>query len=49
MKIGIIGLPYSGKTTVFNALTGASAKVGGVAAAAKPNISVVNVMRGLIC
>lgn len=43
MKIGIIGLPYSGKTTVFNALTGASAKVGGGAAAAKPNISVVKV------
>src|SRR3990167_3547443 len=43
MKIGIIGLPYSGKTTVFNALTGASAKVGGGAATAKPNISVIKV------
>jgi GTP-binding protein YchF len=43
MKIGIIGLPYSGKTTVFNALTGSSAKIGGGGAAAKPNISVVKV------
>src|SRR3989338_9016202 len=43
MKIGIIVLPYSGKTTVFNALTGASAKVGGGAATAKPNISVIKV------
>ncbi|MDA0999947.1 MAG: DUF933 domain-containing protein [bacterium] len=29
MKIGIIGLPASGKTTLFNALTGGSAKAGG--------------------
>ena len=28
MKIGIIGLPFVGKTTVFNALTSAQAKVG---------------------
>jgi GTP-binding protein YchF len=28
MKIGIIGLPFVGKTTVFNALTSAKAKVG---------------------
>jgi GTP-binding protein YchF len=28
MKIGIVGLPFVGKTTVFNALTSASAKTG---------------------
>ncbi|MFP4521611.1 MAG: redox-regulated ATPase YchF [Fibrobacterota bacterium] len=28
MKIGIIGLPQSGKTTIFNALTGMSAETG---------------------
>ena len=27
MKIGFIGLPKSGKTTLFNALTGSSAAV----------------------
>jgi len=27
MKIGFIGLPKSGKTTLFNALTGSSAQV----------------------
>lgn len=29
MKVGIIGLPQSGKTTLFNALTGAHGEVGG--------------------
>ncbi len=28
MQIGIVGLPYTGKTTVFNALTGLSAPTG---------------------
>jgi GTP-binding protein YchF len=28
MKIGIVGLPFVGKTTIFNALTSASAKTG---------------------
>ena len=28
MKIGIVGLPFVGKTTIFNALTSASAKIG---------------------
>ncbi|MEE9276365.1 MAG: DUF933 domain-containing protein [bacterium] len=29
MKIGIVGLPASGKTTLFNALTGGAARTGG--------------------
>ncbi|HQG44806.1 MAG TPA: 50S ribosome-binding GTPase, partial [bacterium] len=29
MKIGIVGLPFSGKTTLFNALTGADAAQAG--------------------
>ncbi len=28
MQIGIIGLPQSGKTTIFNALTGSAAATG---------------------
>ena len=28
MKVGIVGFPFVGKTTVFNALTSASAKTG---------------------
>jgi len=28
MRLGIIGLPGSGKTTVFNALTGSTASIG---------------------
>lgn len=43
MQIAIIGLPMSGKTTVFNALTGARAKTGGFSAAADANIAVVQV------
>lgn len=44
MQIGIVGLKFSGKTTVFNALTGA--KVGAdslSSAAAKPNLGVIKV------
>ncbi len=41
MECGIIGLPGSGKTAIFNALTGAHAPVGG--GAVKPNIGVANV------
>jgi GTP-binding protein YchF len=44
MKIGLIGLPNSGKTTVFNALTAAEASVTAYAnCKAKPNVAVVEV------
>ena len=41
MKLGIVGLPFSGKTTVFNALTGAQGATGGYSKEA--NTAVVNV------
>ncbi len=43
MKFGIIGLPQSGKTTVFNALSGAQASVGDYSTSKEANISVVRV------
>ena len=44
MQIGIMGLPGSGKTTVFNALAHARATVGGYSApSAEPNLAVVKV------
>lgn len=45
MQVGIIGLPASGKTTVFNALTGASAEVHAFSGAAggDPNTGIVPV------
>lgn len=43
MQIAIIGLPGSGKTTVFNALTGARARTGGYGSGAEANIAVVQV------
>ncbi len=43
MKIGLVGLPSSGKTTVFNALTGLSAETGAGAARGKTNLGVVKV------
>jgi len=44
MKIGLLGLPRSGKTTVFNALTKAEAAVAHPNGRAEPNISVVKVL-----
>lgn len=43
MKIGLVGFPGSGKTTLFNALTGLSAATGPGAARAKTNLGVVKV------
>lgn len=44
MQVTIVGLPGSGKTTVFNALTGGHAETGGYSGSrAAPNISVVKV------
>jgi GTP-binding protein YchF len=43
MKLGIIGLARSGKTTVFNAVTKGTAAVGQYSASTQPNIGVVNV------
>jgi GTP-binding protein YchF len=46
MKVGIIGLASSGKTTVFNAVSGGTAEVhtfSGAASEAEPNMAVVSV------
>ena len=44
MQVTIVGLPGSGKTTVFNALTGDHAETGGYSGGrAAPNVSVVKV------
>jgi GTP-binding protein YchF len=44
MQVTIVGLPGSGKTTVFNALTGGHAETGGFGGSrAAPNIGVVKV------
>ncbi len=45
MEIGIVGLPASGKTTLFNALTGshASGFAGGSGAGLKPNVGVAKI------
>ncbi len=44
MKIGLIGTPKSGKTTIFNALSRSQADVSAYAAAkAEPNIAIVDV------
>lgn len=43
MKIGIVGFPRAGKTTVFNALTGLQAAVGGYGDPGKPNLGAIKV------
>ena len=43
MRIGIIGLAASGKTTVFNALTRGSAQAGGYSSARGANVGVAHV------
>ena len=43
MKIGLVGFPGSGKTTVFNALTGLAAETGYSATRGKTNLGVVKV------
>jgi GTP-binding protein YchF len=43
MKIGIIGLPSSGKTTIFNALTRGRADTGGFGASGSANVGVAHV------
>jgi GTP-binding protein YchF len=43
VKIGLVGFPASGKTTVFNALTGLSAGTGFQAARGKTNLGTVKV------
>ncbi len=43
MQITIIGLPFSGKTTIFNAATRGSAQVAQYSSASRPNIGVAKV------
>ena len=44
MRIGLIGLPRSGRTTVFNALTKSEASVAGHANGTEPNVAIVKVL-----
>src|SRR5207244_4610066 len=43
MKVGIVGFRGAGKTTIFNALTGLHAHVGGYGDATRPNLGVIKV------
>lgn len=43
MKVGLVGFPRSGKTTLFNALTGLSVGVGGFDSKREPTVAVVKV------
>jgi hypothetical protein len=43
MRVGIVGFAGAGKTTVFNALTGLSASVGGFHDTGKPNLGTIKV------
>jgi GTP-binding protein YchF len=43
MKVGLVGFAGSGKTTIFNTLTGLTAEVGGYGAREKANVGVIKV------
>ncbi|HKP84483.1 MAG TPA: redox-regulated ATPase YchF [Blastocatellia bacterium] len=43
MKVGLVGFAGSGKTTIFNTLTGLEAEVGGYGAREKANVGVIKV------
>ncbi|MEW6206868.1 MAG: redox-regulated ATPase YchF [Acidobacteriota bacterium] len=43
MKVGLVGFAGSGKTTIFNTLTGLSAEVGGYGGREKANVGVIKV------
>src|SRR5262245_16280692 len=43
MKVGLVGFAGSGKTTIFNTLTGLTAEVGGYGAREKVNVGVIKV------
>ena len=43
MKVGLVGFAGSGKTTIFNTLTGLAAEVGGYGARDKANVGVIKV------
>ena len=43
LDLGIIGLPKSGKTTLFNAITGSNAQTSAFASGDEPNVAVVKV------
>jgi ribosome-binding ATPase len=43
MKVGLVGFAGSGKTTLFNTLTGLEAEVGGYGAKEKANVGVIKV------
>src|SRR5579862_4869709 len=43
MKLGIVGLPYSGKTTIFNALTGANEALSSFSGGGEAKLRVVAV------
>ncbi len=43
LNLGIIGLPKSGKTTLFNAITGSNAQTSAYSSGEQPNVAVVKV------
>jgi ribosome-binding ATPase len=43
MKVGLVGFAGSGKTTIFNTLTGLTAEVGGYGSREKANVGVIKV------